>query len=117
MKNKKIKIMKLTILTTLFGTNSRPDITTTKQEAIPVEENSPSEPLLISRFDSDVEALRKKYGDLETGLTIEITLQELLKICPRKRTRVDAYQGLVSYLKSKYEVTLNIKSRKKERRI
>lgn len=79
--------MKLTILTTLFGTNSRPDITTTKQEAIPVEKNSPSEPLLISRFDSDVEALRKKYGDLETGLTIEITLQELLKICPRKRKK------------------------------
>lgn len=112
--------MKLTILTTLFGTNSRPDITTTKQEAIPVEEYSPSESLSTvqtSRFDSDIEALRKKYGDFETGLTIEETLQELLKICPRKRTRVDAYQGLVSYLKRKYEVTLNIKSRKKGRRI
>lgn len=107
--------MKLTILTTLFGTNSRPDITTTKQEAIP-EKYSPSEPLSTvqtSKFDSDVEALRKKYGDLETGLTIEMTLQELLKICPRKRTRVDAYQGLVSYLKAKYGVILNIKSRKK----
>jgi len=111
--------MKLTILTTLFGTNSRPDITTTKQEAIP-EKYSPSEPLSTvqtSRFDSDVEALRKKYGDLETGLSIEIALHELLKICPRKRPRVDAYQGLVNYLKSKYEVTLNIKSRKKGRRI
>lgn len=107
--------MKLTILTTLFGTNNRPDITTTKQEAIP-EKYSPSEPLSTvqtSRFDSDVEALRKKYGDLETGLTIEETLQNLLKICPRKRPRVDAYQGLVSYLKAKYGVVLNIKSRKK----
>lgn len=109
--------MRLNFLSTLFGTNSRPDITTTKQEAIPVEKNSPSELLLISRFDSDVEALRKKYGDLETGLTIEITLQELLKICPRKRPRVDAYQGLVSYLKSECGMTLNIKSRKKERRV
>lgn len=109
--------MRLNFLSTLFGTNSRPDITTTKQEAIPIEKNSPSEPLSTvqtSKFDSDVEALRKKYGDLETGLTIEMTLQELLKICPRKRTRVDAYQGLVSYLKSKYEVSLNIKSRKKK---
>lgn len=109
--------MRLNFLSTLFGTNSRPDITTTKQEAIPVEEYSPSEPLLISRFDSDVEALQKKFGKFETGLTIEITLQELLRICSRKRPRVDAYQGLVSYLESRYEVTLNIKSRKKGRRI
>ena len=111
--------MQINFLTALFGTNSRPDITTTKQEAIP-EEYSPSEPLSTvqtSRFDSDVEALRKKFGNFETGLTIEETLQNLLKICPRKRPRVDAYQGLVSYLKVMYGVTLIIKSRKTKKKI
>ena len=109
--------MELNFLTALFGTNSRPDITTktTKQEAIPVEKNSQESLSTVqtSRFGSDVEALQKKHGNLETGLTIEETLQNLLKICPRKRPRVDAYQGLVSYLKAKYGVILNIKSRKK----
>jgi hypothetical protein len=41
-------------------------------------------------------------------------LQDLLTICPRNRPRVDAYQGLVSHLKSEYGVTLTIKSRKRK---
>lgn len=110
--------MEFKFLTALFGTNSRPDITATvtKQEAaIPAKKNSPSESLSTvqtSRFGSDVEALLKKHGNFTNGLSIEETLQELLKICPRKRARIDAYQGLVSYLNSEYGVRLIIKSRK-----
>lgn len=108
--------MEFKFLTALFGTNSRPDIiaTVTKQEAaIPAKKNSFSEALAqTSRFGSDVEALQKKHGNFINGLSIEETLQELLKICPRKRPRIDAYQGLVSYLNSEYGVRLIIKSRK-----
>ena len=106
------------LMNALFGTNTRPDLIEQKQEvAIPVVEeeiSSPSEPLPTSRFDSDVEALQKKHGKFETGLSIDETLQDLLVLCPRTRPRSDAYQGLVSYLKSEYGVTLNIKSRKKK---
>ena len=46
-----------------------------------------------------------------SGSCINITLQELLKICPRKRRRKDAFQGLQKTL-NKMGVTLNIKSQK-----
>lgn len=108
--------MQINFITALFGTNSRPDITTTKQEAIPVEKNSPESLSAVqpSRFDSDVEALQKKHGNFDTGLCIEETLQDLLTLCHRNRPRTDAYQGLVSYLKTEYGVTLTIKSRKRK---
>ena len=48
---------------------------------------------------------------LESGSCIDITLQELLKIVPRKRRRIDAFRGLVSKLKN-MGVTLTIKSQK-----
>lgn len=102
----------------LFGTNTRPDLIEQKQEvAVPVVEVeiSPSESLpTTGKYDADVEALQKKYGDFKTGLCITETLQDLLILCPRTRPRTDAYQGLVSYLKAEYGVTLNIKSRKKK---
>ena len=48
---------------------------------------------------------------LESGSCINITLQELLQIVPRKRRRIDAFRGLVSKLKN-MGVTLTIKSQK-----
>ena len=51
---------------------------------------------------------------LVSGSCINITLQELLKICPKKRRRKDAFQGLQKTL-NKMGVTLNIKSRKNEK--
>lgn len=51
---------------------------------------------------------------LECGACINITLQELLKICQRKRRRKDAFRGLQKSL-NKMGVTLNIKSRKNEK--
>ena len=107
------------LMNALFGTNSRPDYEPTIQEvAAPVVEKkvSPSvSPKPSSgRFDADVESLKKKWGTFETGLCITENLQDLLTICPRNRPRVDAYQGLVSHLKSEYGVTLTIKSRKRK---
>ena len=64
------------------------------------------------RYESDIRAVTKKWGELRPGLCIETTLQELLAIAPRHRPRIDAYNGLVSELWFKYGVTLTIKSRK-----
>lgn len=73
-----------------------------------------SEPILdappSSKFDDDVTALRNFVGDSEfqSGLSIEITLQELLNIVPRQRRRTDAYNTLVKHLKDNYKITLKI---------
>ncbi len=48
---------------------------------------------------------------LDNGLCIDITLQNLLQIIPRKRKRIDAYRGLVGRL-NKMGVTLTINSQK-----
>ena len=65
------------------------------------------------KFKKDVEALRGKYGDaFETGLCISITLQDALSIMPRERRRIDAYRGLLSFLKSKLGIIISITSQK-----
>ena len=51
---------------------------------------------------------------LENGTCIDITLQDLLQIIPKKRRRIDAYRGLVSRL-SRMGVTLTINSQKSKR--
>ena len=49
---------------------------------------------------------------LKSGTCIDITLQELLNIIPRKRRRVDAYRGLQRALSERRGVILRIKSNK-----
>ena len=72
----------------------------------------PHEPI-PEKYQSDIEALRQKYGDaFKTGLCINLTLQEALSIMHRKRKRIDAYSGLVSYLKKEWNITLTITSQK-----
>ena len=70
------------------------------------------EVIVPERFRSDIEAL-KEYGlQLEPGISIEVTLSEMLTICPRERRRVDSYKALISYLKVEFNITLIIKSQK-----
>lgn len=71
-----------------------------------------SEPI-SEKYQRDIEALRRKYGDaFKTGLCINLTLQEALSIMHRERRRIDSYSGLVSYLKKEWDITLSIKSQK-----
>ena len=49
---------------------------------------------------------------LESGSEINISLQDLLKIVPRKRPRKDAYRHFQRVLKDKMGVILTIKSQK-----
>lgn len=68
------------------------------------------------KYESDVEALRTKFGDsFKSGVCIETTLKEMLELCPRERKRSDAYTGLVGHLKRNYGITLIIKSQKSKR--
>lgn len=79
----------------------------------PPVENSAKESVSESedKFKSDVAILSKRYGELQ-NLQIEVTLQKLLTIVPRRRQRIDAYRSLVGYLKKTYNCTLIINSRK-----
>lgn len=78
-----------------------------------IEKSSTIAQPILEKYKKDIEALREKYGDsFSTGFCIEVTLKELLEICPRERRRTDAYTGLISFLKGKLGITLNIKSQK-----
>lgn len=85
--------------------NAEPSVSVKKDSNEPIPE----------KYRKDIEALRTKYGEsFSTGFCIEVTLRELLELCPRDRRRTDAYIGLVSYLKNNYDITLTIKSQKKK---
>lgn len=84
-------------------------------KAVPdvIEEKTATEIKIPKKYQDDIETLRDMYGEnFKTGLCINLTLQEALKIMPKERARVDAYTGLVSFLKGKQGITLNIKSQK-----
>lgn len=66
---------------------------------------------MSEKYKDDIEALKVFYS-LKEGDVIKISLQDLLVISPRKRPRIEAYQGLRSYLLQKYGVTLIINSKK-----
>jgi len=51
---------------------------------------------------------------LENGTCIDITLQDILQIIPKKRRRIDSYRGLVSRL-NRMGVKLTINSQKTKR--
>lgn len=64
----------------------------------------------ISQLELDVMALKGHIGEsgFQSGLSIEMTLAELLDVVPRKRRRTDAYATLAKHLKQNYNITLNI---------
>lgn len=82
------------------------------KSVIEEEEGKPATEFLPP-FYSDINALVGLYGFLLPGAKLELTLQEMLRICPRKRERSDAYNLLKAELKRKYDVDLIITSRKK----
>ena len=66
------------------------------------------------RYRLDVMSLTAKYGDLGQlkGQTISTTLQDFSTICQRDNPKIASYNGLGKFLKSEYDITLEIKSRK-----
>ena len=81
--------------------NTTPDVIVEKSSIIP------------RKYKEDINALQRKYGDaFKTGLRIRVALKEMLELCPRERRRIDAYIGLVSYLKKSWGIELKITSQK-----
>lgn len=68
--------------------------------------------LVPDKFKDDINALVAYVGDecFHSGLHIDVSLGELLRIIPRKRRRTDAYDALVAYLKNERNIILTIKS-------
>lgn len=66
------------------------------------------------RYRPDITAMTTKYGDLEKlrGQTITATLQDFSGICQRDNPKIASYTGLGKFLKSEYDITLDIKSQK-----
>ena len=75
--------------------------------------NKTSPKSIPEKYRKDVALLQSKYGDaFKTGFCIDLTLQEALSLMQRERKRVDAYSGLISYLKRELGITLAITSQK-----
>ena len=69
------------------------------------------------KFEKDIQALRDFIGESAflPGQSISISLQNLLKCCPRGRARTDSYDSLVRYLKDAMNITLSIYSQKNKK--
>ena len=69
----------------------------------------------VDSIADDIKRLEEAFSNgrpLESGMEINVTLQELLRIVPRNRPRKDAYRHLQRVLKDEMGVILTIKSRK-----
>ena len=64
--------------------------------------------VVIDQFKDDVMALSNAGYPIARGWTINITLDNLFKICPRTERAKMKYNGLKNYLMAKFEVELNI---------
>jgi len=68
--------------------------------------------IVPEKFREDIAALTNYVGEagFKSGLSIEVSLNELLSVVPRQRKRTDAYDTLVKYLKDELNITLTIKT-------
>lgn len=92
------------------------ELRTTEQPSLKKENEKPQKIKVIipEQFKDDVEKLKNHVGDENwlPGLVIELTLQELLAICPRNRKRSDAYAKLIAYMNDELQITLKIKQKR-----
>lgn len=70
--------------------------------------------VIPKQFQEDVKALcdHAEIEGLTPGMTIKMSLQEILGIIPKQRKRMDSYKTLVAYLKEEMNITLELSSRK-----
>ena len=108
------------LLNALFGDckdscPNRQDITSVatddsnKSATEPNAEKSPDEIL-----EEEISLLSKTYGPLTSGIKIELSLQEALKLFPRTRRRSDAYVKLSRKVYDEYGAELIITGKRKD---
>lgn len=80
-----------------------------------VEENH--RVIIPKEFESDVKALCDYAGitELNRGMAIRMTLQEILAIIPKARPRIESYKLLIKFLNDEMGVTLELTSRKSKK--
>ena len=89
------------------------DVSAPIPEAQEKSERAPVVEVIQDPITADIKRLEDALGcPLESGQEINITLQELLRIVPRKRPRKDAYKHFQRVLKDEKGVILTIKSQK-----
>ncbi len=66
------------------------------------------------KYREDIKALQEEY-DLYPGLIIDISLQELSRLCEREYIKTEAYRGLKKFLLQNFGVILNIYSQKQKK--
>lgn len=97
----------------IFGEN---DLFLRGREAMvePFDKQKTTTHIVPEKYREDVAALTSYIGEERfiSGLSIEVSLSELLGVVPRNRKRTDAYSSLVKYLKDECDITLTIKSSK-----
>lgn len=77
----------------------------------PLDKQKATTHIVPEKFREDITSLSAYLGEdrFKSGLTIEVTLAELLDVVPRKRRRTDAYDALRKYLRDECDITLTIK--------
>ena len=89
------------------------DVSAPIPEAQKKSERAPVVEVKQDPITADIKRLEDALGyPLESGQEINITLQELLRIVPRRRPRKDAYKHFQRVLKDEKGVILTIKSQK-----
>lgn len=81
----------------------------------PLDKQKVTTHIVPEKFRDDITALTAYIGEerFKSGLSIEVSLAELLDVVPRSRKRTDAYGALIKYLKEERDITLTIKTSKK----
>lgn len=99
----------------ILGAERRSTPNRLENEAAPsVIARKDSQKTIPEKYKKDIAALEERFGKLssQTGISINLSLCEALFLMPRNRKRIDAYAGLISYLKRAYGIELTIKSQK-----
>lgn len=84
------------------------------EEPAKVVKNEPSK--VPVKFQSDINTLVERYGELVPGKRIVISLHDALAYLPRDRKRVDAYGALAKWLKENRDVELIVESNKTQKK-
>lgn len=111
-----------TLLNMLFGDSQsgHPNRQNTNPVASVVSKENATENEMLSTaeegreitLDEEILLLAKTHGPIGSGVRIELDLHEALKLFPRQRKRVDAYNKLIRKVREEYGTELIITSRK-----
>ena len=82
--------------------------------AHPLDKQKQTTHIVPEKYRDDIKALTTYIGEekFKNGISIEVTLGQLLEAVPRKRRRSDAYDSLIKYLKQERDITLTIKTKR-----